>query len=331
MDVGCLKARGRIVKAIRDFFDKEGFFEVETPILVKAPDPCFSNEVLETKVKFKKGIKRAFLIPSPEIFIKRLLANSSFERVFEITRAFRNNEEVGRYHLLEFTILEWYRKGKDYISILKDCEMLINFIYQSVFEKTVFSYQGKEIDLKRPWMRVKVSEAFEKFAGVNLDEFLEEEIARKIIEKKGYQIGKETTWEEMFNQILLNEIEPRLAEMNKPVFLMDYPLRVGAMAKGKDKKYVERFELYIGGMEIANAFSELTDIKEQKERFEKELEERKERRMKLFDYDRQFLKNLGKIEKLGGVALGVDRLVMLFTNKGDINKTVSFGYREIFG
>ena len=310
-----LKTREKIVDLIRQFFKKEGFTEVETPLLVPYPDPSPFNEVFETSREYGY---RAFLTPSPEFFMKKLICQNK-SSIFQICKAFRWSKETDPLHNPEFTILEWYRVGADYLDIMNDCENLLNFINQTL--KSL-------IPLTSPWLRIPVKEAFAKYAEVDLDKFLEIKRAKEICRQKGYQVNKNYTWEVLYHQIFLNEIEPRLPK-DIPVILYDYPAPLAALAKlkVKDPRYAERFELYLNGLEIANAYSELTDWKEQEKRLKADIAERRRLKMKVFDYDRDFVAALKKgMPRTGGIALGVDRLIMLLTGAKSIQEVISFPF-----
>jgi len=322
-----LLKKAAVLVAIREFFQKKGFIEMDTPTLVTSPDPSPFNEVLETKTL--EG-QRLFFTPSPEFFLKKLLV-ARFKNIYQITKAYRDQQENDPLHLHEFTILEWYRDNASYLDLMKDCENLIQDIYQNLTEKVKnrkwrLDYQGKEIDLTPPWLRISCKEAFEKFAKINLDEFLEIAKAREICLKKGYQITRENSWEELYHQIFLNEIEPELFKL-PALILYDYPAPLAALSKIKkeDSRYAERFEFYLGGLEMGNGYSELTDPVEQEKRLKQDLETRKSKGMKVFDYDHDFVDALKDgLPKTAGIAVGIDRLVMLFTDSGDIHEVAPF-------
>lgn len=315
-----IKKRQAIIGLIRDYFNQEGFVEVETPLLVPTPDPSPYNEVFETSAA---GKKRAFLAPSPEFFMKRLIASGA-TKIFQICKAFRNPEELGPLHNPEFTILEWYRTQATYTDLMADCENLINFISKNV--------KSVKINITPQWVKLSLKEAFLKFTQINLDEFLDFKKAKEIAQEKGYKFEKETTWEQIYHQIFLNEIEPKLPK-NKPVILYDYPAQLAECAKLKDSnpKYAERFEFYIGGLELGNGYSELTDWREQEKRLKEGITARRKLGMKVFDYDHKFIEILKKgLPKCAGIAVGVDRLIMFFTNTKTIRQVIPFPTTEIF-
>src|SRR5262245_47166279 len=225
-----LLARERIVDGIRRFFKSRGFVEVETPLLVRSPGMEPHLEVFETELITAGGRRsRAFLTTSPEYGMKKLLA-AGLPRIFQVCKAFRNREEISRGHNPEFTILEWYRAGADYTALMDDCEELLD-----------------ELGSPGRIERLSVEEAFRRYAGMSLDDLAAD---------------AETTWEQAFHLVLLNQIEPHL----RRTILYDYPIQLAALARPKptDPRYAERFELYVGGLELANAFSELTDPAEQR-------------------------------------------------------------------
>lgn len=324
-------ARENIIDLIRTFFKKKEFTEVETPLLVASPDPAPYNEVFETRI-FKNT--SAYLAPSPEFFLKKIIAREKIDKVFQICKSFRNPEEIDPLHNPEFTILEWYRTEANYTDLMKDCEKLINFISKKFFLQYPIlniQYQKKIIDITPPWPRISVKEAFKKYANIDLDEFLDLEKAKEIARKKSYLVEKETSWEQLYHQIFLNEIEPKFSK-DKPLILSDYPAPLAALAKlkEKDKRYAERFEFYIGGLELGNGYSELTDPVEQEKRLKADLEERKKTGKKVFDYDRDFVKSLKTMPKTAGIAVGVDRLIMLFTDAKTIQEVITFPAGKIF-
>jgi len=304
-----IKTKANILKSIRDFFGKEGFLEIDTPTLVSSPDPSPFNEV------FKIEGKNLYLTPSPEFNIKKLIS-LGLKNVYQITKAYRDWQENDPLHLNEFTILEWYRDNADYSDLMTDCENLLNHIIKNLI------YQKRKIDLSPPWQRISCKEAFGKYAQVNLDEFFEIRNAQRICKNKGYQVNERNSWEELYHQIFLNEVEPKLPK-EQPLILYDYPSPLAALSKIKDTdpRYTERFEFYIGGLEMGNGYSELTDWKEQEKRLKADLITRKEKGMKVFDYDHEFINALKSgIPKTAGIAVGIDRLVMLFTDCADIHE-----------
>ncbi|RPJ10914.1 MAG: EF-P lysine aminoacylase GenX, partial [Desulfobacteraceae bacterium] len=238
-----LQLRASILTAVRDFFAGHNYLEVETPVRIPAPAPEAHIDAIESEGRF--------LQTSPELCMKRLLA-AGYKRIFQICRCFRKNERGSR-HIPEFTMLEWYHAGFNYSDMMYETEALIKYVASKSGCGNRITYQGTGVDIGGTWGRMTVAEAFDKYASVSVDKALSE--------------GN--------FDITMAEIEPALGQ-SAPLFLYDYPASCGALAKLKNGSSVaERFELYICGMELCNGFTELTDPKEQRARFEKELAFRK--------------------------------------------------------
>jgi lysyl-tRNA synthetase class 2 len=294
-----LEKRARIICAIRRFFIENDYLEVETPLRIPAPAP-------ETHVDVPPSGDWV-LHASPELCMKRLLA-AGYPRIFQICKCFRQNER-GQKHLPEFSMLEWYAAGTGYLNMMETCEQLVAFAARSIGVEGALIYQGRSIALDKPWQRLAVEDAFEKHASISLGKALENDL---------------------FDQTLALEIEPFLG-ISKPVFLYDYPARKGAFARLKpdDPRYAERFELYIGGMEICNAFSELTDAAEQRRRFERENNLRRLMGKMAYPMPERFLSALSQMPEASGNALGIDRLVMLFADTDRIDDVTAFVPEEL--
>ncbi len=328
--------RERVIDSIRVFFKKQFFHEVQTPILVPNPS-CEPNlEVFQTELRTFKGIKReAYLIMSPEYSIKKLIS-AGMGNCFEITKCFRNEEEVSTLHNPEFTMLEWYRINANYMDIMKDFENLFIKIVKGVNPKinlAEWEYQNNFYNITPPWIRITVSEAFEKYAGINVSTLLSEKGLKEKAKSLGYEINDKTTWEQVFYQILFNRIEPSLKKTKKPYFLYDYPISQASLSKIKegDPRFAERFEVFLAGIELGNCFSELIDAKEQKMRFEKDLNQRKAYNKTPYSIDNELIKALSKgMPDVSGIAVGVDRLIMLAGNFKTVSETLFFPAKEIF-
>ncbi len=316
--------RERVIKAIRNFFDKEKFHEIETPLLIAHPPAESYLDVFETTLLDRhRNPKKAYLSTSPEIPLKKLMV-AGLGDCYSLTHAFRNMETQGELHNPEFTILEWYRVDADYFDIMKDCEKLIPAIAGNEL-----TYQGKRIDLASPWEQMTVAEAFQKYANVDFDEFFDH--ASEIAGKKGYTVGN-NTWEQLYNQIFLNEVEKHLGQ-GKPTILYDFPSAVAALAalKQDDPRYAERFEFYIAGLELGDCYGELTDPVESEKRFDFQMEEITRLGKTAYDYDHDFIEALKVgLPKCSGIAVGVDRLVMLMADVTDIADTLFFPAGEEF-
>jgi lysyl-tRNA synthetase class 2 len=305
--------REKVIDTIRSFFKNQGFREVFTPILVPVPSIEPNLEVFKTQLRTSKGVKRdTYLIMSPEFSIKKLLAGG-VGSCFEITRCFRNEEEVSSLHNPEFTMLEWYRVGANYCDVMEDFEDLLCAIIKSVKPNTDLSkwkYQGKAFDLTKPWPRIKIADAFKKYA------------ERDVLKVSG----------DDFYKIYFNEVEPKLLKLKKPYFVYDYPISQAALSKpAEDPRFAERFEVFLAGLELGNCFSELTDWREQKRRFEKDKATRKVLGKIDYPIDLDLIEALKVGPKIiSGIAVGVDRLVMLAADVSTIGETLFFPGKELF-
>ncbi|SMC79180.1 lysyl-tRNA synthetase, class 2 [Desulfocicer vacuolatum DSM 3385] len=290
----CLRMRARIIQAIRAFFIKNGYLEVETPLRIPAPIPEAHIDGFESE--------EWYLQSSPEICMKRMAA-MGYEKIFQICKCFRK-EERGDRHLTEMTLLEWYTKGFTYKELMAQTAELIRYVGLETGGTKQLIYGDKTIFLDRPWEYITVARAFETHADISMERAM----------AKG-----------IFDEVMAFDIEPELGK-NRPAFLFDYPAAMGALARLKpnDSGIAERFELYIAGMELANGFSELTDPQEQQLRFSNELALKKNAGKKLTPMPCNFLKDLEHLPDTAGIALGVDRLVMLFANVDTIDQVVAF-------
>lgn len=317
-----IKKRNLLTRAVREFFDSRGFLEVETPIMTPTVDPEVNLTPFETTLVSPSGdMTPMYLVPSPEFQMKKLLG-AGFGNIYTITKVFRNGEFGGGRHNPEFTMLEWYRENAGYFDIMEDCEDLVISLMGG---KESLTYQGSEIDTSKPWDRISVNELFIKYCGIDLLKNKDFETFKKTAEGIGVGADACKTWDDIFYKIFLNKIEPDLGK-NKPVFVYNYPASQGALAKkASDPFWVERFELYIAGQEICNAFSELLDPEEQRKRFENSLKERKEMGKTVFPIDNELLKSLGQINlPIGGNALGLDRLFMVLLDQRGIEDVLLF-------
>jgi lysyl-tRNA synthetase class 2 len=239
--------------------------------------------------------------------MKRLLA-AGYDRIFQIGPCFRKRER-GEQHLPEFTMLEWYRAHQDYFALADDCELLLLAVGHDLHGGTEIEYRGESIDLARPWQRVPVREAFLAHAGWD-------PIAKKNPER--------------FEQDMAEKVIPAL-DRGRPVFLVDFPAYEASLARRRttDPRIAERIELFAGGLELANGFSELTDPEEQRRRFEETNERRREHGQKAYPLPDKFLAFLDDLPPCTGIALGVDRLVMLLAGASRIDEVVALGPEDL--
>lgn len=286
--------RASVIRAIRAFFDSRGFLEVETPLRIPANAP---EEHIEP---YMSG--ELYLHTSPEICMKRLLCRGH-EKIYQICRCWRSGER-GSKHLPEFTMLEWYRANSNYIDLMQDCIELLKYVSEVCSSTKTINYNAMPIALDEGVITVTVAEAFDRFSDIRMEDAVRD--------------GS-------FDECMVTQIEPALVR-NKPVILMDYPIEMAALARQKPGNLfvAERFELYAGGLELANGFSELNDPVEQRNRFSDANLKRREAGLVHLPIPEPFLLELEKMPPSAGIALGIDRLVMLFAGTGSIDEVIAF-------
>jgi lysyl-tRNA synthetase class 2 len=301
--------RNRFLRTVRDWFDSAGFDAVETPIIVASPgmEPhlqAFATSAEETP----EGHRQAYLRTSPEYHMKRMLANHS-KAIYQICRCFRD-EPASRLHHPEFTMLEWYRRDADYTALMTDCDNLLSTLADLFFDGGPLRIPEGDIDLSGPCERLSVDQAFRRYTGLNLSKHESAESLAGAAVKAGFEVGLDWPWEDIFHFVLIEAIEPRLGT-DRPLILYGYPASLAALSRIVDGK-AERFELYIAGHELANAFSELVDPVEQRARFEHEQALRRTLGRPLYPIDENLLDALAQLPPSTGIALGLDRLWLLF-------------------
>jgi lysyl-tRNA synthetase class 2 len=320
-----LESRARIFRAIRSFFDGEGFLEVQTPALQVSPglEPhlqAFSTELIDPRGARRE---RRYLHTSPEFAMKKLLA-AGLERIYQISLVYRNRER-SRTHHPEFSMLEWYRAGADYTALMDDCEALLRACAEAGGDGRAFTWNGVKADPLRPFERLSVQEAFTRYAETDLLATIDDplkplpERLRAACGKLGISTAADDSWEDLFFRIFLERIEPKLG-IGAPTILFDYPVSMAALSRPKPgaPHLAERFEVYVCGLELANAFGELTDPLAQRARFEADMEKKQRLYGERYPLDEDFLSALAQMPESSGIALGVDRLVMLATAAADI-------------
>ena len=313
-----LRKRARIIAGIRRFFNAKGFVEVETPLMVPQPGMEPHLEAFQTMYE----MRQFYLHTSPEYAMKRLLAGG-FERIYQICKVFRH-EPVGRMHTPEFTMLEWYRAYADYTDIMVDTEYLIAELATDLYGEPVVQTDECVVDLTPPWERISVREAMLRYAGITADPYLE---TAEFIRQAGHAtVGEDDPPDVAFFKVFLDRVEPHLG-VQKPAILYDYPAPMAALAKRKSSTpdLAERFEVYIAGVELCNAFTELNDPDEQRQRLEEEAVQRVREGNPAYPIDERFLAALEYgMPPSGGIALGVDRLIMLLTGASSIGEVMAF-------
>jgi lysyl-tRNA synthetase class 2 len=320
-----LAARSAITRAIRAWFDEQGFVEVETGILQVSPGNETHLHAPRTEISRADGTRAArYLRTSPEFACKKLLAAGE-QKIFELARVFRDRER-GDLHLPEFTMLEWYRANAPYDAVMADSIVVIAHAAQATGIGQ-FSFRGKSADPFAEPELLTVAAAFQRFVGIDL--------LATVADGKGDRAGlaaaadgrvrmtDDDTWSDIFSKVLVEHVEPNLGQGRLTV-LFEYPVPEAALARAKasDPRVAERFEIYACGVELANGFGELTDAREQRLRFTSAMDEKQRRYGERYPLDEDFLAAVAKMPEASGVALGFDRLVMLASGALRIDQVV---------
>ncbi|HEX5263974.1 MAG TPA: EF-P lysine aminoacylase EpmA [Phenylobacterium sp.] len=322
-----LLARNRITSAIRAWFEARAFVEVETPALQVSPGNEAHLHAFATEaVGLDGGRWPLFLRTSPEFTAKKLLAAGE-ARTFELARVWRNRER-GPLHHPEFTLLEWYRAGEPYETLMADCASLLALAAEAAGTQAL-TFRGASVDPLAEPERVTLAEAFDRFAGIDLlatvqpDGVTDRGGLAVAAVGKGIRTAADDTWADVFSRVLVEKIEPNLGR-ERPTILCEYPVSEAALARPKtdDPRVAERFELYACGVELANCFGELTDADEQRRRFEAEMAEKQRVYGESYPLDEDFLTALSRMPQASGGALGLDRLVMLATGASRIEQVL---------
>ena len=318
-------ARAAITKALRGWFDEQGFVEVETGILQVSPGNEVHLHAPRTELRRADGSRATrFLRTSPEFAAKKLLAAGE-PQIFEFARVFRDRER-GDLHLPEFTMLEWYRANSGYDAVMADSVVIIAHAAQATGIGQ-FSFRGRIADPFAEPELLTVAGAFERFAGIDL--------LSTVIDGKGdrarlaaaagqsVRISDDDTWSDIFSKVLVEHVEPRLGQ-GRLTILFEYPVPEAALARAKpsEPRVAERFEIYACGVELANGFGELTDAREQRIRFTEAMDEKQRRYDERYPLDEEFLAAVAAMPQASGVALGFDRLVMLASGAIRIDQVV---------
>lgn len=312
-------ARSRIVSAMRHFLDSEGFLEVETPIL----QPLYGGAAAKPFTTYHNELETTlYLRISDELYLKRLIIGG-FEKIYEIGKDFRN-EGISTKHNPEFTQMECYWAYADYRNMMSLTERMIAQIAQKVLGTTRIIYQKKEIDLRPPWRRLTLRDAILQASEIDLEKYPTLPELKTEIQGKKLKIEPQPTWSKQVDELLKVAVEPQLIQ---PTFIIDYPVELSPLAKKKrdNPKLVERFEPFIGGLEFGNAFSELNDPLEQRERFmaQEAMRRAGDEEAQLLDED--FLSALEcGMPPTGGLGIGIDRLTMILTDAPSIREVILF-------
>ena len=313
------RRRSQIIRLIRAFFEERDFLEVETPMMQSIAGGAAAKPF---KTHHNALNLDLYLRVAPELYLKRLLVGG-LERVFEINRNFRN-EGISVRHNPEFTMVEFYQAYATYEDLISLTEEMFVTLAEKVVGGTKITYDGHEIELKPPWRRLSILEGIEQYGEVSRDKLANINNLRGFAEKQGFSLDPELSYEKMLVEVFERLAEPHLIQ---PTFVVDFPLEVSPLARKNDKnpKLVDRFELYIGGRELANAFSELNDPVDQKGRFLEQVKARSAGDETASEMDEDYIRALEYgMPPAAGEGIGIDRLVMLFTDSPSIRDVILF-------
>lgn len=323
-----LVLRSRLLRGIRNFFEAKHFLEVETPTLFSAS--TFNPHIEEFKTRFEDevGNQDLFLQTSPEHYMKRLLVTGS-ERIYQIGRFFRNGE-ITSHHNPEFTGLEFYEAYCDYNRIMETTESLIAGLALELLGSHTLQTETGEIDFKPPWPRLTIAEAFHQYANMDLTPCHDTPSMKQAAQNAGIQTAADDAYDDIFFRVFLERIEPHMG-VHQPTFLLDYPIQMAIMAKAceKDPQWAQRVELYVGGIELANGFTEENNHEEQRRRFHVEQERRQQQSPGAQEpLDENFLAALAHgMPPSAGIAIGLDRLLMLLAKASSIQEVIAFPHQ----
>lgn len=313
------RTRAAVVRALREYLDGEDFLEVETPIL----QPVYGGAAARPFITHHNQLHQdLYLRISFELYLKRLIVGG-FDRVYEIGRDFRN-EGVSFKHNPEFTVLEFYEAYTDYEGVMRRTEDMVAHVAKRVTGGTVIRWQEHEIELAPPWQRIPLRQAILEATGIDYEAHPDAESLAVEMEKIGHQPDPNSTWGKLVDSLMARHVEPNLIQ---PTFLIDYPRDISPLAKGdpENPRLVERFEGFMAGMELCNAFSEINDPIDQLQRFVDESYQARRGDAEAHPVDDDFIEALSYgMPPTGGFGIGIDRLVMLFTGKDTIREVILF-------
>ncbi|MBI2322343.1 MAG: lysine--tRNA ligase [Chloroflexi bacterium] len=311
--------RARVVQAMRDFLNARGFLEVETPVL----QPLYGGAAARPFETYHHALDRKlFLRIATELYLKRLVVGG-FDMVYEIGKDFRD-EGLSTKHNPEFTMMESYEAYADYRDVMAMTEEMVAFIAQQAIGTTRIVFRANDIDLAPPWRRATLRELILEHAGVDYRAHPERDELYRAAITAGARPAPHATWAKLVDELLATFVEPRLLQ---PTFVIDYPLALSPFAKRRADDFgtVERFEAFVGGIEIANAFTELNDPRDQYQRFKEQLAQRAAGDEEAQQFDEDFLVALEHgMPPTGGLGMGIDRLVMLLTDQHSIRDVILF-------
>lgn len=311
--------RSLIIKNIRDYLNNLGFIEVETPMLQPIPGGATAKPFITFHNALNQNL---YLRIAPELYLKRLIVGG-FEKVYEINRNFRN-EGISTIHNPEFTMLELYLAYADYKDIMVLTENIISNVIYSINNSYILKNGDDEINFEPPFKKISFRGIFEEKTDVDFDKFRDLNFALEFLKKENIELSRKPTFKNIIDEIFKEKVEKSLHD---PTIIYDFPIEMSPLAKKKreDEKWVERFEIFVKGIEVANAFSELNDPLDQKERFLKEVEEKEKGDEESHYFDSDYIEALEYgMPPTGGLGIGIDRLTMIITNKDSIREVILF-------
>jgi lysyl-tRNA synthetase class 2 len=314
------RMRSQVIAAVRQFLNQRGFLEVETPVL----QPAAGGALARPFITHHNALDQDFYLRiALELHLKRLIVGG-IDKVYEIGRVFRN-EGISTMHNPEFTMLESYEAYADYNSVMEMVEEMVSQVAQQILGTDTVKFGENTINFKPPWARRQLREAIAEYSGIDFVQYPSVDLLRLKMKEMGIEVDPKKNWAKLVDELLSTFVEPKLTQ---PTFLIDYPVSMSPLAKNKPghERVVERFEAYAGGMEIANAFTELNDPIEQRKRFTEQQKERRGGEDEVVEnVDEDFLLALEHgMPPTGGLGVGIDRLVMLLTNQQSIREVILF-------
>jgi len=325
-DLQTLRERAKLLQLVRMFFLDRGYLEVDTALLCPTLIPEGSLEVFRTCYRSAHGRHRdLFLIPSPELWMKRLIAEGSGS-IFQICKSFRNSEPTGPLHNPEFTMLEWYTLAADYLQSMDTMEDLYAHLFEKAGRDPVLTLGDHRVDCSPPFLRLSMAEAFLEHLRVDLRQLGSSGALRDAARSRGITVTPEDRSEDLFHKLFLTAVEPNLPH-SRPVILYDYPALIPTLARNKPgTPWAERWELYLAGVEVANCYSEETDP-ERIETFFTDQEKKKQQGLEVHPSDWELLRIIRQqgLPKCSGVALGLERLLPFFLKSDSIHGVLPYG------
>jgi len=313
------KTRSRIITAIRRFLDGRDFIEVETPIM----QPSAGGALATPFTTHHNALDRDFFLRiCPELYLKRLVVGG-FDKVYEIARNFRN-EGIDTEHNPEFTMMETYEAYADYNDVMAMLEQMVSYVSREVLGTTDVKYGNEIINLAPPWRRVTLRDIIKEYSGIDFVKYPTADGLREKMRSVMKEVDPNKNWAKLVDELLKTFVRPKLIQ---PTIVYDYPVSMSPLAKNKpgEERVVERFQFYIGALEMGNAYSELNDPLLQRERFEEQIKERAGNDTEKWTIDEDFLTALEYgLPPTGGLGVGIDRLVMLLTNQVSIREVILF-------